>query len=315
MATIEQSKIVESCQKYFMDLEAQDGGYYPSKHDKKVFDFVAKEFGITEEEVLRVYDEYTKHAAEIEMEKIKKLPPALRKKAIQDKFSDILRNNRDLPYYKMEGAPKSDLEDPLKSLNDEYKSIIEKTANAGWTIPLNIDLHRFDELKKSVNDENTLDCFFVNYYAEREFKYICRKIFKSIQNQAQKSIFNECIFSYENGLYSTCLTTLITIFEGVVSSFGDSQQDVRVMRICRFHADEALKKKKYIKNLCWLSMYQYTSVLYQKSDFSQPEPTTINRHWIQHGRTGKEGDKISCLKVFNALSTMACMQVDSVTTK
>lgn len=313
MATIEQSKIVEACQKHFRDLEIQDDGYYPSKHDKKVFESVANEFDITEEEVLRIYDEYTKHAADVEIQKIKKLPPAIRKKVMVDKFSDILRNNRDLPYYKIEGVPQSELEDPLKFLNDEYKAIIEKIADLGWTIPLNIDLRRFDELKNSVNDESALNFFFESYYTEREFKYICRKICKNIQNQAQKNIFNECIVSYNNGLYSTCLTTLITVFEGFVSSFGDSPQDVRVMRICRFHADEAFNKKKYIKNLCWLSMYQYTSVLYEKSDFSQSEPTTTNRHWIQHGRTGKEGDKISCLKVFNALSTMAFMQVDGAT--
>ena len=62
MATIENSEIVEACQKGFKDLELQDGGYYPSKHDKKVFELVSKEFSITEEEVIRIYDEYTKHA-------------------------------------------------------------------------------------------------------------------------------------------------------------------------------------------------------------------------------------------------------------
>ena len=74
MATIENSEIVEACQKGFKDLELQDGGYYPSKHDKKVFELVSKEFSITEEEVIRIYDEYTKHAADIEMKKNKKTP-------------------------------------------------------------------------------------------------------------------------------------------------------------------------------------------------------------------------------------------------
>lgn len=313
MATIENSKIVEACQKKFKDFELQDGGYYPSKHDKKVFELVSKEVSLTEEEVIRIYDEYTKHAADIEMEKIKKLPVALRKKVMQNKFSDILRNNRDLPYYKLEGAPQSDLEDPLKILNDEYKSIIEKIANAGWTIPLNIDLRRFGDLKKAADDENALNQFFENYYINREFKYICRKISKSIQNEAQKNIFNECVLSYEAGLYSTCLTTLLTVLEGLLSIFGDNPNNVRVMRICRFHADEELSNGKYIKNLCWLSMYQYTSILFHPSDFTQSEPDSPNRHWILHGRTGKEGDKIGCLKVFNALSTLVSLELEQQT--
>ena len=52
MATIENSKIVEACQKKFKDLDTQDGGYYPSKHDKIVFELVSKEVSLTEEEVI-----------------------------------------------------------------------------------------------------------------------------------------------------------------------------------------------------------------------------------------------------------------------
>ncbi len=101
---------------------------------------------------------------------------------------------------------------------------------------------------------------------------------------------------------------MLTILEGLISSFGDDPQDIRVMRICKFHADEEKANKNGIKSLCWLSMYEYTKILYQKSDFLQPEPIKLNRHWIQHGRTEKTAENTDCIRVFNALSTLVVIK-------
>lgn len=102
-----------------------------------------------------------------------------------------------------------------------------------------------------------------------------------------------------------CITTLISVLEGVISTFGDDPKDVRIMRICSFNAGEEMRNRKNIESLCWLSMYEFVKDLFPKSDFCQPEPDMINRHWIQHGRTSHTVESIDCLRVFNALSTMA----------
>jgi hypothetical protein len=242
------------------------------------------------------------------MEKIKRLPIAIRKKIILQKASDVLKNNRDLPFFRLEGPPSEELPSALDVLSDEYKVLVESIAQSGWTIPINIDIKRFRELMKVSGDERSLDKYFSEYYDGREFRFICRKITKAIDNPAQQTIFAECVKAFESKLYSVCLTTLISVLEGFISTFGDNPQDVRIMRICSFHAGEEMIKKNNIKSLSWLSMYEFTKLLYQKSDFSQPEPDSINRHWIQHGRTGRSGEQIDCLRVFNALSTMASIK-------
>ncbi|MDT3698851.1 MAG: hypothetical protein RO469_05430 [Thermincola sp.] len=304
MPTIEEGSVFEYCERLYRELDEKDGGYYPSRHDKYVFSKAATNFAITEEEVDRIFNEYSKQAADIEMEKIKRLPIAVRKKILLKKASDIMKNNRDLPFFKIEGPPSEEIPSALDLLSDEYRAVIESIAQTGWTIPINIDIRRFNELMKISGDERTLDKYFSEFYDGREFKFICRKITKAIANPAQKTIFTECVKAFESELYSVCLTTLISVLEGFISTFGDNPQDVRIMRICSFHAGEEMKKKNNIKSLCWLSMYEFTKQLYQKSDFSQPEPDTINRHWIQHGRTGRSGERIDCIRVFNALSTM-----------
>lgn len=101
------------------------------------------------------------------------------------------------------------------------------------------------------------------------------------------------------------MTTLTTILEGFISTFGDNPKDVRIMRICNFHAVEERNNGNKIKSLCWQSMYEYTQILFEKSDFSQTEPDKTNRHWLVHGRTSLIGDKLNCIRVINALSTLS----------
>lgn len=308
MATIEESAVFEYCEKLFRELDDRDGGYFPSKHDGYVFNQTALNFHISEEEVGRIYNEYSRHAANLEIEKINRLPKAIRKNVMMKRAGNIIKNNRDLPFYKLEGPPSEEIQSSLDILSDEYRLLVESVAHLGWTIPLNIDINRFDELKQIVGDDNELDKYFTQYYNGREFRLMCRKISKAIENPARQTIFNECVKSYESELYSVCLTTLLSFLEGFISLFGDNPQDVRVMRICSFHAEDEKVKKNNIKSLCWLSMYEFTNVLFKKSDFSQPEPDTINRHWIQHGRTGKSGERTDCLRVFNAVSTLTSIK-------
>lgn len=305
MATIEESAVFEYCENLFHELERRDGGYFPSKHDKTAISQTAQQFSISEHEVSRIYGEYTKQAADLEMEKIKRLPPVMRKRAMEKKFSNILRSNKDLHFYQTEGLADTEISNPLEILENEYRQMIESIAQSGWTIPLSIDIRKFDELRTIAKDNEALDRFFETFYNSRELKFICRKIENAIPNEAQKSIFKECVNAYNTNLYSVCQTTLLTVLEGVISSFGDNPEDVRVMRVCRFQAEEEQKKGKQIKSLCWLSMYEYISNLFQKSDFSTDEPENVNRHWVIHGRTEKIADKIGCLRLFNALSTMA----------
>ncbi len=308
MATIEESAVFEFCQKLFRDMEERDGGYFPSRHDKPAISQTAEHFSIRESEVDRIFNEYSKQAADVEMEKIMKMPPALRKRVMEQRAKDIFRNNRDLPYYKLEGPPSKELADPLDILSDEYRTLVEAIAQSGWTIPLSIDIKQFEELKRLVGNDAALGSYFANYYSGRGLKLMCRKIKGVLEGGSQQTIFAECVTAFEQGMFAVCLTTLLTVLEGFISEFGDDPQDIRVMRICKFHADDEMQKKNNIKSLCWLSMYEYTKILYQKSDFSQPEPNIINRHWIQHGRTGKSAERTDCLRIFNALATLTSIK-------
>ena len=308
MATFQNREVFEYCEKLYDILKKEDGGYYPSIHDKLVFDKATNKFRISIEEVNKIYDSYTKLAARLEVARINRLPKAKREAARMRRLQDIVLNNRDLPFYKNEGEPVGPVLTAGDIIEEEYKDMILYMAKQGWTIPLTIELEKFQELEKSALDDNKLDTFFINYYTKSEFNNMCSHISKIINNNGQKKRFKECIDIYSKGLYSSCITVLTTVLEGFISTFGDNPKDVRVMKICSYHANEAKKNGNKIEGICWQSMYEYTKILFEQSDFSLDEPDNVNRHWIIHGRTSKLGERVDCLRLFNALSTMTSIK-------
>lgn len=239
------------------------------------------------------------------MMKINRLPKEKRKAAMMRKMQDIVLNNKDLPFYKIEGEPVEPIVPATDIIEEEFKDTVSKIAQAGWTIPLTIDVERFDELKGCIASQEDIDNFFSSFYTDDELENLYETIYNSITNLGQRKRFEECYIIFKQGLYSSCLTTLTTILEGFISTFGDDPKDVRIMRICNFHAEEERNKGNKIKSLCWQSMYEYAKLLFEKSDFSQSEPDETNRHWLVHGRTSIIGDKLHCIRLINALSTLS----------
>lgn len=308
MATIEEGSVYEYCETLFDDFKNKDGGYHPETHDVEVFKQAAIEFNLKIDDVNRIYKAYSQVAADREIDRINKLPKAIRNKVMMRKMQDIILNNKDLPFYKTEGEPSEPVPSALEVLEEEYRELIEKIAQAGWALPLSLKIQRLEEIRKAVNNLKDLDEVFIEFYSNKEFSLMCKHIRLALDNDGQKQLFEECINIYHQGLFSACITALTPVLEGFISFYGDNPKDVRVQRICKYHADETKEKGHKLKSLCWLSMYEFTKVLYEKSDFSESEPASVNRHWIIHGRTSRAGNQADCLRVFNAISTLACIK-------
>lgn len=75
--------------------------------------------------------------------------------------------------------------------------------------------------------------------------------------------------------------------------------------VCDKHIKTSCEQHQPIKELIWISIYNYIKVLYDKSAFEQAEPTTVNRHWVLHGRTETAWQRIDCVRLLAALYTIA----------
>ncbi len=307
MAPVQNRDVFEFCEKLYNHLHKQDNGYYPHKHDPVVFQSASEKFDISVENAEKAFRSYKKIAANIEMMRINRLPKKKKQATLMKKMQDIVRNNKDLPFHILEGEPSEPLPMAMDLIEEEFSKPIENLAQYGWAIPLSINLEQLEQLKSHVTSQRDIDAFFEKYYSDQELKRLFQTISESLSNAGQQQRFNECCIVFKQGLYSICLTALITILEGKISSFGNDPTDVRVMRVCNFHAEEERKNDNKIKALCWKSIYEYTKILFVKSDFSQSEPSETNRHWLIHGRTGQIGEKIDCIRLFNALLILSTL--------
>lgn len=305
MATLKKREIFEFCENLYKQLKRQDNGYFPHKHDKIVFDKAAEHFKLSKDEVNNIYSSYSKYAAKLEIMKINRLPKSKRESVMMRKMQDILLNNKDLPFYIFEGEPSTPIIPAIEVIEKEFQNIIPIIAQSGWTIPFTIDVEKLSDLKTYSKKQQDIDTFFSEFYTDRELDNLYDTIYNSIENFGQKKRFEESYTIFKQGLYSTCLTTLITILEGFISTFGDNPNDVRIMKICNSHSEEERKNGNIINSLCWQSMYEYTKLLFKKCDFSKNEPNESNRHWLVHGRTSQIGDKLDCIRLINALATLS----------
>lgn len=308
MATISNGSVYEYIESMYDELEKFDGGYYPSKHDKQVFELAAKKFDIEADKAESIYQGYQEIVGQKLVSRLNRLPMKQRVKKHNEMLSNIVKNNRDLPFAEIEGPATEGVISGVNIIYEEYSDIATKIGENGWTIPMSMGLSRLDMLKSRDINNEALDDFFLEYYTPKLFKLLIKHVNNSDINDTLKGLFNDCISVYKEGKYLMCSTSLLTIIEGTLCEFGDDKTDIRMMRICRFNMDKTKSDKKIINHLVWISFFSFVSSLYKKSNFNKVEPIKINRHWILHGRTQNSLIKADCLRLFNFIYALITMK-------
>lgn len=96
-------KLYDFCERHYAEWQSVDGGYYPSKHDKIVFEAAAKEFGVSASEAYETYHTERQFAVDKYLKRINKLPAPLRTRVLHEVASNILKANKDNPFSRLEG--------------------------------------------------------------------------------------------------------------------------------------------------------------------------------------------------------------------
>lgn len=304
MSKLEDGSIYEFIDNLFLELIQKDGGYFPSKHDSDVFLKASERFGKSVLEVERIFNSFASIAARKEVQNLNKLPKKKKEEKRKEMLINILKNNRDLPYHDIEGPASEPIKSGFEILNNEYKGIAVDIGLNGWTLPMSMGLSELDVLVTMEKSNKTYDGFFSKYYSNKKFRLMIKHVNLSSISQRHKELFNDCINAYEEKRYLICITALLTLLEGILSCFGDTKTDIRMMRICRFNMDSTESNKKIINHLIWVSFFNFISTLYEKSNFDQDEPAKINRHWILHGRTDTDWTDADALRLFSAVYSL-----------
>ena len=94
-------EIHDLCDSRWDYYKKQDGAYYPSKHDDKVFADVAEHFCITSNEAENYFNEIAKEKAEAQLK-------GMSKAQMVKMFDEIVKGNAETPWGQIELNKKKD---------------------------------------------------------------------------------------------------------------------------------------------------------------------------------------------------------------
>ena len=184
---------------------------------------------------------------------------------------------------------------------------VDKLVKKGWTLPAELNLPAINALgnKNALDD---VDAFMQMVYSCDEYKNI-KNMIKGIREshvrEPLRKIVEECWIAFQNETYIICANSLLVVIEGILSEFWDDKNNTRMMQVCQKQVDDFPEEGSTLKKHVWISYNTFIRDLYEFSKFDSEEPTKIKRHWFIHGRSEYDVNEVDCIKLFNAVHSIA----------
>jgi hypothetical protein len=190
---------------------------------------------------------------------------------------------------------------------DDHEKSFLYIADCGWTLPDWIGLSELRSLHLKSAEE--LDRYFVEGFMANDAENLKElgKRLKEIPRLSQwHPLIDDIIASIEAGRHRVAIPTTLTIMDGYLAgalvnaslATPTVTTPFKVLREAKWHEDDTFDA------VFWNAGIIFLSRVFAKSDFTQPEPTFINRHWILHGRASVDWALSDALRLVNSLTTL-----------
>lgn len=184
---------------------------------------------------------------------------------------------------------------------------VDKLVKKGWTLPAELNIPAINALGNT-NELDDVDSFMQMFYScdeYRNMKNMIKGIRESHVREPLRKIVEECWIAFQNKTYIICANSLLVVIEGILSEFWEDKTNIRMMRVCQKQVDEFPEDGSTLKKHVWISYNAFIRDVFERSQFDQEEPDGIKRHWFLHGRSEFDIDETDCIKLFNAVHSIA----------
>jgi hypothetical protein len=123
-----------------------------------------------------------------------------------------------------------------------------------------------------------------------------------------RTLLAQCFENYEAGKHQICIPALLSILEGVLA-LPEKEYFIKPQERIDFFKNKVASSSGSTAELLWKTLDTFFAMLYAKSDFNTgSRPTSINRHWILHGRDEPDAWRpADALRLMHALSTVSAL--------
>lgn len=232
---------------------------------------------------------------------------------IVDQFSPVVTETQKLfgAVSKIDRQLTATLTRTMKKLVASFDSVASKLEDnarelgkSGWTMPMWAPIEVLADLVQFTDQQR--DSIFLREYSLRQ-KEREKQLFSGLLDTPAllhwRPLLAECIDVYRKRKYRAAVPSLLTVVEGaVVSTTNLSSRKPGPKGVA---AQGVRTRDPGVIRTAWVSVEAFVGEVFCDRNFSGPRPSLINRHWICHGRDVPEWDRTDCLRLFQALDTIA----------
>ncbi len=197
----------------------------------------------------------------------------------------------------------------LENIRDRYPSIktIYKLANIQYVLWKDASEGFAEEVISCKNNKELL-----SFLSDCDDKYDSLSVSEPIElvrnYLGDDILFEQSISAYNNGHFILSIMGLMSLIDRVLSYYNSNKRDVSIVN--RFNylcskinasSEVTLDIDEYNEMILFATLSKSLKIMDEFIKFSEAEPSTINRHWIMHGRTSREYTKIDCIRVIRIL--------------
>jgi hypothetical protein len=184
----------------------------------------------------------------------------------------------------------------------------DRLADLGWTIPMEVTPRTFVGLADPLHTDADIEQMLSDFYTDNDFeqlRVVQRDLVRSQALARYHSLIGEAFEAYYQGLHQIPVPALLAIIEGLVAA-ETGNLNSRAVALRKLAAErEAQAPSNGLEALMWRSARRLIDNVFADSDFSGPQPSRINRHWVLHGRDAGPWTKADAVRFFVAIHTMA----------
>lgn len=199
----------------------------------------------------------------------------------------------------------------LERINELFKNFAEYSkAITATNILANNQLVYWngltDEFINGLIDAQKINTYILNNYKKEKFKSVNQTIEKSLSSKKLKNynrLYKQSVNTYQNKNYDLALLGFTSIFDGLLSDVsGDISTNIykRLHQIIeKLESNETLESDEISVIVLIITLQKSLKSFSANAPFDKPEPKTLNRHWIMHGRSHRKRSQLDCIKLIN----------------
>ena len=187
--------------------------------------------------------------------------------------------------------------------------VLSKAQYVMWDMP---DIELQELVLASTDINKTLS----EYHQNSNYSHIADTAEKCLAHPLiipYSSLFKQSYDAFAEGKTELSCMGLVPIIDGLLplntSTGGMTNFKKRVNNLYdKVIQNEELATDEYNLFILYTTFKNAVDILIGSSDFSQPEPDYLNRHWLMHGRSVKPKTKLDCIKLINIVYGMILLQ-------